>query len=114
MAVLALIAFFFSFLAFNVGGTVPESGTVAPAKRATLSVTAVQPLVVAGSGFIPGERVHVTAQGVGKRTRAGRAGRFTVRFPGVNLCSGGTVVARGSLGSRAALSFAQLTDVQCR
>jgi hypothetical protein len=114
MGILALVFFVgFALFSFNVGTTVPEAG-VAPTVRATLSVEAVQPLVVAGSGFVPGERVRVTTEGVAKRTRAGRTGGFTVRFPGVSFCSGGNVIARGSLGSRAALSFAQLTDVQCR
>jgi hypothetical protein len=112
MAVFVL-AFFFGFLAFNLEGTTPSSGTGELVAPTTLSVKAVQPLVVTGSGFVPGERVRVTTGGIAKRTRAGRAGGFTVRFPGVSFCSGGSVIARGSLGSRAALSFAQLTDVRC-
>jgi hypothetical protein len=78
-----------------------------------LTVKTVQPLVFAGSGFVPRERVRVSTDGVAKRTGAGLAGRFVVRFPGVDFCNGGAIVASGSRGSRAELSFAQFSDVPC-
>src|SRR5918992_6408629 len=111
MALVAVIGFFFGFIAFNVGGTTPEGGTgtpvpnTAPARAAKLALRSARPLVVVGSRFTPAERVRVTAAGTAKTVRAARSGQFVVRFVGVDPCNGVTIVARGSAGSRATLTF---------
>jgi hypothetical protein len=83
---------------------------VAPAAgktAASLRVTSTSPITVAGAGFHPAERVVVvlveTAQ-FSRTVRATRAGTFTVSFdnaPPPARCSGFTVRANGSRGSRA-------------
>jgi hypothetical protein len=116
--VLLLLALAF-FAAFNLGGTTPSSGMggevqMLPAgpARATLSVTSMRPLIVAGRGFKRREAVRVTAAGIVRRTQASRSGAFTVRFPGqTDGCAIGTVVAVGSRGSRAALNFSNILCV---
>jgi hypothetical protein len=114
MAFLALIAVLLGLplAAFNAGGTAPSSAQ-AQAVRATLDVRSTRPLVVAGHGFVPAERVRVDADGRVKQVTANRSGRFVVRFAGIDTCSGLVLVARGSRGSRAEISFAQLSNIHC-
>jgi hypothetical protein len=74
----------------------------AQSARPKLTITNMNPLQVAGRGFKPRERVVLS---VGQRRRAVTAdagGRFSVRF-GRAMCSGGTISAVGSKGSRAAV-----------
>jgi hypothetical protein len=59
---------------------------------------------VRGLGFASRERVRVVATGsqrVVRRLRAGAGGGFVVAVPGIESCTGFTVVATGSDGSRA-------------
>jgi hypothetical protein len=74
-------------------------------------VTRISPLTVSGRGFKSGERVTVSINGAGRRqVVATRAGAFSVRMGG-GRCNGGTIVAVGSKGSRAAANFSQLLCV---
>jgi hypothetical protein len=118
MFLLALVALFaLPYLAFNVGGTVPGSGLGEVQRgtvtygRATLTITSQRPLTVAGRGFAPLETVRVRSDAGTKRVRASRAGRFTVRFAGVDACAGGTITAVGSQGTRAGLNLSYLLCV---
>jgi len=119
MALLALVALVlgFPFLAFNAAGTVTDSGTATPVAPAgakpRLAVRTPRPLVVQGSRFVPGEQVRVAAPGSTTRVRAGRLGTFVARFEAVDACNGGTVVARGSSGSRAQVVLGQLSNIHC-
>jgi hypothetical protein len=72
----------------------------AQSARARLTITTMNLLQAAGRGFEAGERVVVS---IGTRRRAVTAeahSRFTARF-GRATCSGGTITAVGSKGSRA-------------
>ena len=91
-------------LAMTYGAAGAASG-----RQATLRVTSLQPLALAGSQFAPRERVEVrvsTDSGAARRTvRAGRRGMFAVQFATVTVdrCNGGmSAVARGGRGSFAA------------
>jgi fructose-1,6-bisphosphatase/sedoheptulose 1,7-bisphosphatase-like protein len=57
--------------------------------------------------------VRVSVQGRTRQARAGRSGRFSVQFADVNPCNGGTIVARGSVGSRAVLAIGRISNVHC-
>jgi uncharacterized protein Veg len=81
--------------------------------RAALEIVQTSPLTVAGRGFKAKERVRVTANGGRKSVTAGRRGRFEVAFPTANTCNGVFVVAVGSKGSRASVTFAQFSDILC-
>lgn len=80
----------------------------------TLRIAAGHPLLLRGMRFVGDERVRVTVSSRGvravRRVKAGDAGRFTLRFPGVfvDRCSGLLALALGSEGSRASLKLAQL------
>jgi hypothetical protein len=113
MALIALILFLFSATLEPAGGArVVESGTT-QANRASLKVVRAQPLTVAGRGFRAAERVRVTADGRSRSATAGARGGFAVTFPEANTCNGVLVVARGSKGSRATVTFAQFSNVHC-
>lgn len=75
--------------------------------RPALRLTDGAPLTVRGTHFRPGESVRITAISLGsvtRRTSAGPGGSFVMRLAiKYNRCSGLTVVARGSKGSRAAI-----------
>jgi hypothetical protein len=76
-------------------------------RRPAVAVVSESPLTVTGRGFRRFERVTVrtTVQGTAytRRVRAGRAGRFTARFAGVDAeCHPFAVTAVGGRGSRAA------------
>jgi hypothetical protein len=77
------------------------------AARATLEIVRTLPLTVAGQGFKPKERIRVSADGRRKSVTAGARGSFRVAFPAANACNGVVVVAVGSKGSRASVTFAQ-------
>jgi hypothetical protein len=81
--------------------------------RAAVEIVQISPLTVAGRGFKPKERVRVTANGRRKSVTAGTRGRFEVAFPAANACNGVFVVAGGSKGSRASVTFAQFSDIIC-
>jgi hypothetical protein len=107
-------------IAFGPGPTVPGTGAggtraeaTSKARGAALAVRRTRPLVVAGSRFLPHERVRVDAAGEVRRVRARRSGDFVVRFTAIDACNGVTIVARGSGGSRASVTFAQLSNVHC-
>ena len=84
----------------------------AEATAPTLRIRAVAPLTVAGSGFVPRERVTMTVQVVGRRVAsrpvtAGSRGGFRARFTtlvAVDPCRGSVAVgAVGAAGSRASV-----------
>jgi hypothetical protein len=83
----------------------PSAATAAP----TLRVVTASPLVVAGAGFAPGERVVVTAITLTgpriARVRASAAGRFRARLRTVAVGCGAAVAVRalGESGRRAVL-----------
>jgi hypothetical protein len=87
----------------------PAGATARPGLRV---VNKGSGLAIAGRGFKAMERVHVKVAtrsvSTSKRVRAGRRGRFTVRFhlPFGGCGPGYVVIARGSLGSRARLELA--------
>jgi hypothetical protein len=104
VAVLALSA-----LTLPVASATPANTT----GRAAVEIVQISPLTVAGRGFKPKERVRVTANGGRKSVTAGRRGRFEVALPAANTCNGVFVVAVGSKGSRASVTFAQFSDILC-
>jgi hypothetical protein len=118
MVLLALLGIFLGLTLFNSGAAVPEHGSWSPytpptgvTARPNLSVTRISPLTVSGRGFKNGERVTVSLNGTGRRqVVATRTGTFSVRMGG-GRCNGGTIVAVGSKGSRAAANFSQLLCV---
>jgi hypothetical protein len=76
--------------------------------RARVWLSSMQPLVVRGSGFAGGERVHVVVLAGGRFERtvtASADGGLAVRFPDatVDRCTGYSVRAVGNQGSRASL-----------
>jgi hypothetical protein len=88
---------------FGLGAAVENpAAPAAQSVRPKLTITSMNPLRVAGSGFKARERVVLS---VGQRRRAVTAdarGHFTAGF-GRAMCSGGTILAVGSKGSRAAV-----------
>ena len=104
IAILALPA-----LTLPAASATPASST----GRAAVEIVQISPLTVAGRGFKPKERIRVTANGRRKFVTAGRRGRFEVAFPAANTCNGVFVVAVGSKGSRASVTFAQFSDILC-
>ena len=75
----------------------------------TLRLVSANPFVVSGTSFRPQERVTVRLAGFRpvQRTVLARGGEFRVDFghPRAPRCTSRFVVASGSLGSRAVLSF---------
>ena len=76
--------------------------------RPKLVLVDTQPVVVAGRGFAPAERVKLRAalngRKITKRVTASRIGRFTVRLAATDAeCDPFTVSAVGGEGSRAML-----------
>jgi len=112
VAFLLFAALLFSFPSMLTGEmrTTPAAppGRVAKSPgRATLSLKSMQPVVVAGHGFQPGESVRISGIGT-KRVRASTAGTFSVNLGGaVERCSGFSLFAVGSQGSRASLDFSR-------
>jgi hypothetical protein len=81
--------------------------------RATLEVVNTAPLTVTGHGFKPRETVRVSASKLATTVRAGARGGFQVVFRRASACNGVVVFARGSMGSRASVSFANVASVHC-
>jgi hypothetical protein len=93
------------------GQTAAPSGSTSSPQRPQLKPVSQSPLRVAGSGFLPGEQVHLVANGPeshAKDTRADSSGRFTTSFPRPSSCGSVTVTARGSQGSRAEFNLSQI------
>ena len=90
-------------ITFGLGTAVENpAAPAAQSARPKLTIASMNPLRVAGSGFKARERVVLS---VGRRRKAVTAdarGRFTAGF-GRAMCSGGTILAVGSRGSRAAV-----------
>jgi hypothetical protein len=89
-----------------LAGLLVGSVSAAQERRAALRVVALQPLQLAGSGFLARESVRVTVSSEGDVTRrtvrATARGSFSVQFDTVTAdrCSAGiTAVARGARGS---------------
>ncbi|HVD25933.1 MAG TPA: hypothetical protein VNB86_08055 [Gaiellaceae bacterium] len=109
MLLLALAALLLCPSFVTADGSAAGSGRTTPTAvtgRASLVITSIEPLSVTGRGFKAAERVTVRFQSRRRATTATSAGRFVVRFAGVD-CSGGTIVAVGSKGSRAVANFSQ-------
>ena len=70
--------------------------------RPKLTITNMNPLQVAGSGFKARERIVLSVGQRRKAVTADARGRFSVGF-GRAMCSAGTILAVGSKGSRAAV-----------
>lgn len=84
-----------------------------PAARAMLKVVGFDPVSVAGRAFTTGERVRLSAGGRRRSVTADHSGGFKVFLSGATVCGGNLVVARGSEGSHASVSFANLSNVHC-
>jgi hypothetical protein len=97
--------------ALLVAERAPTAAPAGTSARASLTITNLEPLSVTGRGFKADERVTVRFELRRRATTATGAGRFVVRFanPG---CSGGTIVAVGSKGSRAVANYSQLLCVE--
>lgn len=82
------------------------------ASNAALKLTSGTPLRVAGSSFLAGERVRVSAisgRKASKQVVANANGRFVATFGiGYDRCNGLIVIASGSGGSRARLKRPEL------
>lgn len=116
MALLALLAILVGVSATTLTADGPSGGAlrkVDPSTRASLRVVSIKPVAVTGRAFKPGELVRLSAAGKRKSVTAGPRGGFKAVFPGVNACNGFVVVARGSEGSRATVTFAQFSNVHC-
>lgn len=86
--------------------------SVASTQASTLRIVSARPLVVAGSGFKPGERVRVVVRHGDRRwtkyVRVGSARAFSLPFGTLPVSRCGLVAqAFGSLGSRAATKPAE-------
>jgi hypothetical protein len=84
--------------------------TAARTDRARVWLVEPAPLTVAGSGFLAGERVTVTAFTKTRYVRsvtATQAGRWRVVFrrAEVGACEAYAITARGDRGSRATIKF---------
>ena len=120
MLLLALILglFAFPFFAFNVGGTVPGSGTGEvvpnPAPLRSTATVMLRPApvpTVVGRGFKPRESVRITGPTT-LRVTASAKGTFTARLPGADPCGSITITAVGSRGSRASVNYSQLLCIE--
>jgi hypothetical protein len=106
-AVLALLV----GVACGTADATPSSTQDESTPRATLRITSLDPLTVAGTRFAPGERVKLLVGTRMKATRADERGRFRTSFRiEVGRCSGVVVQAFGARGSRA---MADVTAPQC-
>jgi hypothetical protein len=98
-----------STLVLGVAAITVASASLAGVRsvRPALRLTDGAPLTIRGTHFRAGERVRVTAISLGsatRRTSAGPGGSFVMRLAiKYNRCSGLTVIARGTKGSRAAI-----------
>jgi hypothetical protein len=87
-------------------------GTVAGQKgKPRILAVSLSPLVIKGTGFVPGE--HVTVKIIDgpkakRRTTANAQGAFTVRVPTrFDRCNGMTVSAVGDKGSKTGFALAE-------
>jgi hypothetical protein len=99
-------------LGLAASGSVAAPGEAVTDGRATLRLVDSAPLKLRGRGFVARERVRITVSARGrtaKRVTASAAGAFLAVFRDVSVdrCSGLTVVAVGSQGSRASLKLPQ-------
>jgi hypothetical protein len=88
----------------------PPGSTSSP-QRPQLKPVSQSPLRVAGTGFRPGEKVHLLASGPGthaKDVRADSSGSFTTDLSRPSSCGSVTVRATGSQGSRAEFNLSQI------
>jgi hypothetical protein len=116
---LVLLTFLAGLTLFNVGGTVPSTG-LGEVERVPLAETAgparltIKPMhvsvLVAGRGFKPAEMVRLTG-GNPVRVRTSARGTFQVRIH-TDPCSGFTIRAVGSKGSRASARYAPRACVE--
>jgi hypothetical protein len=102
-----------NFYCLGPGGSSGTPSAARPAARATLKIVGFDPVSVAGRAFKAGERVRLSAGGRRQSVTADHSGGFKVFFPGAAVCGGNLVVARGSEGSHASVSFANLSNVHC-
>ena len=87
------------------------------ASRPLLRIADDVPLTLRGTSFRPGERVRVTVH-TGpatyvRSTRAGRLGRFTVRFAGVRLNYCATPLTITARGARSGVARARIPIREC-
>lgn len=113
MALLALLALLLGLPAMSLTSESSTAPAKKPAGQANLRIVQVSPVTVAGRAFKAGERVRITADGRRKSVTAGARGAFKISFPEANACNGVVVVAVGSEGSRATVTFAQFSNVHC-
>lgn len=84
-----------------------SSRTERPTAHPRVVPVSKAPLRVKGTGFVPGERVHVELVGNESRTvTASSTGSFSVTFPS-DRCTSVTVRATGSKGSRTSFNLSQ-------
>jgi hypothetical protein len=87
------------------------------ATRPVLRIADDGPLTLRGTSFRPGDRVRVTVH-TGpatyvRLTRAGRLGRFTVRFAGVRLNFCATPLTITARGARSGVARAHIPIREC-
>jgi hypothetical protein len=90
--------------------TFVSAASAVPSQRPAVRVAAMSPFTVAGTHFVPGERVRVVVEARGPHVRtvtARPSGRFTAVFRGISIpdCTGYIVFATGDRGSRARISL---------
>jgi hypothetical protein len=125
MALVVLVALVVAFPLLTFGGAeaeptpqaAPPTSTPLPKGtpsngRATLRLSSLRPVTVAGMGFKPGERVRVSGVGARRTVLASRRGGFVLRMRHADPCASLTIVAVGSKGSRASLNFSQLLCIE--
>jgi hypothetical protein len=113
MALVVLVAVVLGLPAMSLSSENTTTENEQAARRATLEIVAIEPVAVAGRAFKSGERVRVSADGRHKRVTAGSRGGFRVSFPRARVCEGLVVVARGSEGSRATVTFENFSKIHC-
>jgi hypothetical protein len=113
MVLLVLLAVLLGLPTMTLAAESSPTAADKSAARATLKIVGIDPVAVAGRAFKSGERVRVSADGRHKRVTAGARGGFKVSFPQASACDGLVVVARGSEGSRATVTFGQYSNIHC-
>jgi hypothetical protein len=104
LAVLALAA-------CGGGQSAAPSGSSSWPQRPELKPVSESPLRVAGSGFQPGEKVHLAVNGPethAKDTRADSSGNFTTSLSQPSSCGSLTVTATGSQGSHVEFNLSEI------
>jgi hypothetical protein len=108
-----LVALILALVVLRGGSVAADASPAAAERRATLALSSLEPLSVAGRGFKVSERVRVSAESSRKSLRASSRGRFLVRFADVDPCNGVVVTAVGSKGSRASITFTGTWRLHC-